>query len=306
MFATTNTTPSPFYRPSGRTPLVGVIIFLVAGIIAAWILGIAYTYAVEYIPIIYANILATFGFGFALGWVCDRLAKTGKLRSPAKVTILAIIVALVGLWLHWAFFCAFIFNKYGEGGGYPLIAGYITLLKSPAGIVESMKIILAHGHFTLGRNSHAAVTGTFLAVIWIIETLIIVALCAIVSRSTSRKPYSETCDCWAAEEKLPARLPAITDPAAFKLEAETGNLATLLTAAPVPETEPTYTELTLHAVENDPDCHHLTLEEVAITHDKKGKKQRKTKTLIEHLRITPAQHQKLRAQFGAATQPNAS
>jgi len=294
MFTATNTTP--YYTPSGRTPLVGIVIFLVGGIIAAWILGIAYTYAVEYIPIIYANILATFGFGFALGWVCDRLAKIGKLRSPAKVTILAIIVALIGLWLHWAFFCAFLAPKIFL---YPV--SYVGHLISPAEIIHTARHILEHGHFTLGRNSHAAVTGTFLAAIWIIETLLIVALCAIVSRSTSRKPYSETCDCWATEEKLPAHLPAITDPTAFKTEAETGNLATLLSATPVLETEPTYTELTLHAAENDPDCHHLTLEEVAITHDKKGKKQRKTKTLVEHLRITPAQHEKLRAQFGAAT-----
>jgi hypothetical protein len=296
MFASANTTP--YYQPSGRTPLAGVIIFLVAGVLAAWLLGIAYTYAVEYIPIIYANILATVGFGYALGWVCDRLARIGKLRSPAKVTVLAIIVALAGLWLHWAFFCAFIFNKYGNN--YPLVAGYIEHLKSPSEIVDSMKTILAHGHFTLGRGNKTAVTGPVLATIWVIETLIIVGLCAVVSRATSRKPFSETCDCWAAGEKLPAHLPAIADPDAFKTPAESGNIDTLLNAAPVAETEPVYAELTLHAVENDPDCRYLTLEKIAITLDKKGKKQRKSTTIAEHLHITPAQHQKLRARFAPA------
>jgi len=303
MFTTTNTTP--YYTPSGRTPLVGIVLFLVGGIIAAWLLGIVYNYVVEYIPFIYLKFLATIFFGIALGFACARLAKTGKLRSPAKVTILAIIVALVGLWLHWAFFCAFIFNRHGND---PLIAGYIAHLKSPAEIIDSMNIILQRGHFTIGASSRPdnTITGAFLAIIWVIEALIIVGFCARVAFfRASRDLYSETCDCWAAQEKLPACLSAIADHGAFKIEAETGNLNTLLSAIPVTETYPVYTKLTLHAVENDPDCRYLTLEETTITTGKKGKIQRNTKPIVVNLHITPAQHEKIRAQFGAATAPTA-
>jgi len=293
------TTATLYYKPSGKTPVGGIVIFLAGGIIAAWILGIVYTYVVEYIPFVTIRVIATIFFGVLLGVMFSPLSKIGKLRSPTKVTILAIVVTLVGLWLHWAFFCAFILNKYGSAAAYPLIPTYIHLLKFPSEVLHTANSILEHGHFTIGGGS-TPVTGIDLAVIWVIETLIILGFSVPFAHILANSPYSETLDRWADAEDLPGTPPFFPDITATKKSLRAGDFSLILNAEKT-STAP-HSIITLHVVEGDPDCCYLTLANLTVTTNKKGRHQRKTTNIVKHLRITHEIAQKLRAKFAHVTQ----
>jgi len=285
---------TPYYTPSGKTPVGGLGLFIIGGLLAAWLLGIAYTYVVEYIPFIYVNFLATLGFGFALGYVLNRLSTIGRLRSPFKVVVLAAVIALVGLWLHWAFFCAFFLNKHAED--VTLIPAYIYFLTSFPAVFDFAGKILETGHFTIGKSG-SAITGWALGGIWAIEALLILGVTVWFARAQSRMPYSEALGRWANQEGLPTPLAHFADPRSAKADLEAGNIALLLHADLPGENAMAFSTIVLHIVENDPDCHFLTLINVVLKVNKKGETEREEDIIVEHLRITPEHCRELRVKF---------
>ena len=292
---------TPYYEPSGRAPGAGVVLFLLVGIFAAWILGVVYTVVLAYIPFIFISILGTVGFGGGLGVVCLLLVRGGKLRAPFNVSIFAAIVTFMGLWLHWAFFSAlFVHRAVEESPG--LMSLYLFYLSSPAEIIGLAKVLLADGHFSIGKSSSTNVAGAMLGGLWLIEALIIFGCTVYLARAQAKEPFSEASDRWAEKEDLPRVLPHVEDHAGMKIALETGDFSPLLNAPAKDDNDPRHAQLTLHTVEDDPDCRYLTLVNVTIITDKKGKEQRKSVTVVQHLHIRHELCQKLRDMFGPDSQ----
>ena len=298
-----NNSLTPYYQPSGRAPAAGTVLFLVGGVAVAWILGIVYTYVLGFVPSVYVSVLGTFGFGVGIGLVCRWAVKVGKLRSPSGVTTFAVLVTVVGLWLHWAFFCAFIFNRF-DPKDCPLGEGYAIFLQSPAAIGAAMSILLEEGHFSVGSSSDN-ITGVVLAIVWIIEAAIIFAAVVILARAQAKVPFSEACDCWAHDEKLPGELPFVVDVPGMKNALEYGDISRLMVnAGEHAPAAANCAQITLHAVEEDPDCRFLSLVNVTVTVDKKGKEQRKNQSVVQYLRLSAEKYQTLRTAFGTQHQPD--
>ncbi|MDR0564795.1 MAG: hypothetical protein LBG78_07675 [Azoarcus sp.] len=292
--ATTN--PALYYQPSGKTTLSGLVTLLIGGIAAIWILGIAYTYAVGFIPFIYINFIVTGAFGILAGISFSLFVKKGNLRAPGKVTLLTAIATLIGLYLHWAFFCAYLLHRASD---IPLWEAYQSYLFSPSKIIDTAKYLLDNGHFSIGRRGrNTPVTGGFLALIWLVEALIILGGSLLLPRVKSQEPYSENLNRWADAEELPGRMSHFEDVVATKNALEAGNITPLLNTEPTDE-KASHSKIVLYSAEGDSNCYFLSLKNVTVKINKKGKEESSTDTVVEYLRITPAQYQELSKKFGS-------
>jgi hypothetical protein len=90
-----------FYKPSGKTPAVFFLYFLVAMAITIPILSIAYVCLTSYIPFIYINVAFTGGAGLIIGAIIDRVVNASKMRSPAICALFTILAVCVFECVQW-------------------------------------------------------------------------------------------------------------------------------------------------------------------------------------------------------------
>lgn len=292
---------SLYYQPSNKMPLGGALLFLLVGTAAAGLLVLVYVYAVWYIPFVYINFFICVGFGFVLGAVLMTLVRLGKLRNPRAVAGLGLLVGLAAVYLEWGVFLTLLFNAKAEGTGRDADTStsfstglFADIVSHPRAMWEAMLHINATGTWSL-KGSTA--TGWFLWVIWGIEVLIIVGSACLLARSQATDPFSESTNQWADEEALAHPVCFAADADATRKALETGQFNTLM-PHPIESAEASFARLKLHCVPNDTTCQYLTLENVTTTVDDKGKAKETTATVVQHLTISAATCQDLKARFG--------
>lgn len=304
---------SLYYQPSNKMPLSGALLFLVGGAAAAAVLALVYIYAIWYIPFIYINVVLCGGFGLLLGVA---LARAGKLRSPRGVGRLAVVVALVAVYLEWAVYLTMLFgtetpvaaagepsvtSKIFSSAGLS-IAGtsfspslFATILAEPAHMWNAMRQINETGTWSL---KSATPSGLLLWAIWLLEAAIIVGGAYLMAAAQAQEPFSEATDAWADEETLPHPVGYIERAADARQAFETGQFH-LLTPHLSDNELDQFARVKLHRAPNDDACQFLTLENVTVERDKKGKITQKTANVVQRLAISPAAYQALKTQFGA-------
>jgi hypothetical protein len=292
---------TPYYQPSNKMPLAGILALLTGGIIAALLLALVYIYAVWYIPFVYINFFLCLGFGLVLGGVLALLVRAGKLRSPGAVGALAVLVALVAVYLEWGVYLTLLFNSESTGAGAAAdtstsfsLSLFADIIAHPGAMWLAMQKINETGTWSLKGSTPS---GVFLAVIWVIEAVIILGGTYLMARAQATEPFSETSNEWADEETLPHPLTFAQDVASTRTALENGQLHHL-TPHTAAEVEAPFARLKLHSAPNDPNCRYLTLENVTTTLDKKGKPSQSTATVVQHLAISPAHFEELQRRFG--------
>ena len=297
-----------YYQPSNRFSVGGVLLLLCVGILAAGLLAFIYVYAVWYIPFIYINFLLTLVFGFLLGVVLAQLVRTGKLRNPALVTGLATGVALAACYVQWALYLTLVLNTTSvESLGRRASVAHtsfsadvmMSILLHPGSIVEAMSELASSGSWSL---MGVTPSGIFLYLIWLVEAAIIVVAAVMLARIQSTEPFSETANEWAEEEELPVLIAHINDPAATKMSLEAGDFSALRPASE--DAEKMFARLKLHCAPNDTDCAFLSLENVKVSFDDKGKKSEATTNVVEYLRVSAQRCQELRSSYRLASVAN--
>jgi len=292
---------TPYYQPSNKMPLAGVLGLLAGGMVAALLLALVYIYAVWYIPFVYINFFLCLGFGLVLGGALALLVRAGKLRSPGAVGALALLVGLVAVYLEWGVYLTLIFNSESTGSGANAATStsfslslFLDILTHPGAMWLALQKINETGTWSLKGSTPS---GVFLAVIWVIEAAIILGGTYLMAKAQATEPFSETSNEWATEETLAHPLTFAQDVATTRTALESGQLHHL-TPHTATEAEAPFARLKLHSAPNDPNCRYLTLENVTTTLDKKGKPSQSTATVVQHLAISPANFQELQRRFG--------
>ena len=90
-----------FYRQSGIVPPLGLLQTVFAGLGTAISLGVAYSYALVYIPIVHVHFLGTIFFGFILGYLIKNAARSGRIRNRFVPPAIGLVSGLVGLYFAW-------------------------------------------------------------------------------------------------------------------------------------------------------------------------------------------------------------
>ncbi|MBC8085293.1 MAG: hypothetical protein H7Z21_19010 [Hymenobacter sp.] len=295
---------SHYYQPSNRFSVGGLLLLLAGGGLTAALLAVAYVYAVWYIPFIYVNFLLTVGFGLILGMVLSGLVKAGKLRNPGLAGILALVVGLVASYLQWAVYLMLMYHTTNvESFGRRLSVAHtsfsaetlLALLAQPGTMLATMGAIAESGSWSLFGVTPS---GVFLYVIWLVEALIIVGATVILARVQADRPFSELAGEWAEEETLPTPVAYLDDPAAAKATLEAGDFSVL---APRPADAPghLFARLKLHCAPHDSECAFLSLENVKVETDDKGKTSETTTAVVEQLRVSAQRCQELRDSYRA-------
>jgi hypothetical protein len=292
---------TPYYQPSNKMPLAGIISLLAGGLVAALLLALVYIYAVWYIPFVYINFFLCLGFGLVLGAALALLVRAGKLRNPGAVGALAVLVGLVAVYLEWGVYLTLLFNSESTGTGADAdtstsfsLSLFADIIAHPGAMWLAMQKINETGSWSLKGSTPS---GVFLAVIWVIEAVIILGGTYLMAKAQATEPFSETSNEWATEETLPHPLTFAQDVATTRTALESGQFHHLAphTAA---EVEAPFARLKLHSAPNDPNCRYLTLENVTTTIDKKGKASQSTATVVQHLAVSPTHFQELQRRFG--------
>jgi len=260
----------PFYKHSGKFGIHGPLLALMAAVIAAFPLGLAYSYLIKWIPFIYLNFLITAGYGFVFGLLTSVLMKFGKVRNNAVAFISSVGVGLIAWYGSW------------NGCVHALVDGVPWLL-TPGQILRVMKVLLQEGSWGIGFSSHEPVTGILLAIVWIAEAGIMVGLSTIAGLSSvMQTPFCEIHECWLDEEKKIDKLDIFARPqdiAAFK----NGDIAPLEQARPRVPAAGQFARLTLKYSSRCEDYCAFTVANVTVTPDKDGKMKEKVTELMTNL-----------------------
>ena len=263
----------PFYSHSGKFGPHGPILALMAAAIIAFPLGIIYSYLIKWIPFIYLNVFITVGYGFAFGLTTAWLMKFAKVRNRGVALLTGLAVGLIAWWGSW------------NGCARALLGSRVPWLLTPDQLIKFIKILNENGSWGIGFSSSEAVTGIFLALIWLAEGVTIVGISTFAAFTPiANTPYCELHECWLNKEKKIDKLDAFVRPEhieAFKA----GDIGPLEESQPRVPASGRFARLTLKHSDSCHDYCTLSISNVTVAPDKKGNMKETEKALMTNLLV---------------------
>jgi hypothetical protein len=259
-----------FYRHSGKFSPHGLALALIVPIAVGFPLGYVYAYLIKWIPFIYLNVFITAGYGGVVGFLAGWMLKFGKVRNNVLAVLCGLLAGISGLYLGWN---GHIHAYFEDSPAFCL----------PAEILRGMKYLYEHGSWTLKGET---ITGVILAIVWGVEALMIIGLSTLVSYvMISGTPFCERTESWLDQEKKISTLEPFTQPA--QLESfKAGDLSSLFQARAKSEGASTFGRLT---IKHSPKCEEfftVTVANVTVAIDKKGKITEKSRELARNVIVS--------------------
>lgn len=197
-----------FYKPSGHFSPLSFLYLAITAIVVLPILALIYTYLIWYIPFVYINLFITLGFGFAVGFAVNFLViKLGKVRNTKLAMIFGLIAGFIALYFSWVVWVDLVFNM-GESYGTSRIGittsniKFFQVVQLALHPKELFQIILEINQTGTWGFGSTAVSGIFLAIIWIIEALIVLVLSVLLPLGQAKTPFCEYDNKWFKEDTL--------------------------------------------------------------------------------------------------------
>jgi len=265
---------SDFYRHSGKFGIGGASVALAIGAAVAYLVGWAYVYVADIMGDI--AVVATFMSAVVVGAIVGAVLTGAKARNAKLAAVLGALTGLLAVYFDWAIWMHMMMARGGKQ------VSSFTFIASPAVLWQLIGAVNQRGLWSY-RSYHPA--GTALWILWGIEAAIIVGTCTWATYSmNSEDPFCETCDAWTKVEK-DVIATAMLDPQAMDNVFEFKNWEELA-KHPFPDVGPQL-HIDLHIC---PKCKSFqTLLARRLEWKKtQGKREKKEKTLIPHLLISPS------------------
>lgn len=178
-----------YYIESGKVDLPRTIICALVGI--ALLIGLSWIYNIlnNFIPIIYANVIITVGYGLAIGMLVRACTYFGRVRNKMVVIGGAVLFGLIANYTQWMDFVTYLFNELQND-----FSLYLSLLfggLSPIELFEAIGEINQYGTWGLGFSGDNTVNGFPLTIVWIIEFAIILGIPVLQAFGQKVYPFSE-------------------------------------------------------------------------------------------------------------------
>lgn len=273
-----------FYKQSGRCGPTGVPLAFAAGVLAGLICGLIYAYTVNWIPFIYLSFIATLFFGGAVGAAVVWGARIGKIRNTPLISALGALVGLIAVYFAWVFDPMARFSEISQPSwSIELLWNY-------------MKFGYAEGFWSIGQQG-MAVSGMFLATVWILEAVVIVGVAFITVKTLHADiPFCEETNQWTTREKDVARLSLVDDE---KVEAKlnrflAGDLDSLKDFYRAAPNDGASLQLDLATCPDCPTCNYLTAKLIRHVTDKKGQVTTQEDNLLVNLQVVPENIERIR------------
>jgi hypothetical protein len=271
-----------YYKPSGKTNSISFLYLLLAILIAAPILALAYTYAILYIPIIYLNILCVIGIAFGLGFVANFVVGLGKVRNKWIAILFGLMVGIAGLYFSWVIW---IYDHINASAFVDV--SHLELMQSPEALWDVIWKINDQGTWGIGRSASASISGKMLTTVWVIEAIVFIGTPIFFAFSKTSEPYLEEDDDWADTTKI-GPFEFIIDKETLKKQLETKNYEPLLAMGPA-ENEQEKSHAIFMLYHNKKRAHgkefYLSVSNMKEHINKKGELSFDEKVLINFIRI---------------------
>ncbi|MDR1297319.1 MAG: hypothetical protein LBO05_08115 [Deltaproteobacteria bacterium] len=212
------------YKPSGKYLPSAYYLIPLTYAVATSLLGVLYSLAIFFIPIVYFNILAIVLFTYGASIVGGMTVRRSRTRAPALAAGLACLGSAVGFYVSWCFWIYLVFKKFAGG------ANFLEILTSPDGMRQAVMGINEYGTWSLKKT---VVKGIFLWLVWAGEAAAYFILTCVYAVKKATRPYSESVDRWipAVFEDLKLNLPeGPGEPEATLAKLSQGDLSWLKTA----------------------------------------------------------------------------
>lgn len=273
-----------FYSHSGRVPLLGPVLMVAVGLLAALVLGGIYGYALFYIPLIYLNALMVLLFGGAMGWVLGRTAKFTKVRNNAVILTVTFVLTLVAEYVGWV-------------SWFLAASEQELLLLLPGQMLRAMSMLAKEGPWSaLGVTP----TGIGLYAVWLAEALLILGTALAGAHSVvGSLPFCEPCDRWVEDKVSLPRLQPTPDADRLRGKLMAGRYEEIAALGRATASTNPFTRVD---VRRCPDCdraYFLTLSQVETSVDKDGKPKEAVQPLVENLIINRETFAQLQAEAPA-------
>lgn len=270
------------YAPSGA---FGPLTFVCAlgSLLAAILIAGIYMLLVDLIPFIYASILLTAGFGFALAVLGSKSITAGHCRNRALAFGVGLLLGAGGLAASYGW--AFLIDINEAASNYP---GVPLLELAQEASFKMWLDARIDGGWKVGKSTE--ISGIGVMIIWFIEAAIIMGAPLLLAMADAAVPYCEPCQTWTRSQG--SSLKGLTRQDVQPV-LDRGDLAGLLSMADHPETDSSYRiKLERRYCPQCANTAFLTVTEIHTTR-KDGKEQENKTELLEHAVLT----QKLSTQY---------
>ena len=270
------------YKHSGRFTPIGLAIGIAAGLLAGLPLGWGYTALMLVTTYIKLRMLETFGFGVLMGLAVGWALVAAKVRNNMVALTTGAFTGAVAHYIGWCFFIQRMAPTEGEG----LVP--LDLLTHPAGVFRVMALFNQYGTWT--ETNSSPTTGVMLWIIWGLEALTVIGMSAVIAWAiVDRKPFCETCNCWAVPDP-PQFFQMTLGRDQFKSAIQAADTATLAKVPRATAKNPHF-KVELH---HCPGCNNLNTVSVAVGGTKQGG------SVLPKTLLQPDQADRLRALASAS------
>lgn len=264
------------YQHSGGIGALGIPLMILLGGASAFVLGVIYTFALAWIPIVYVNFLLTAGFGAAIGLIVGACGKAGNVRNPMVIGIFGLLNAVLGLYVAWAFDCRARFE--GQVCSGPLFL--------PPDLMAYIAQFYQQGFWGLGRGN-VMVSGIFLGLIWLAEAGVILGLGWLLAHSfVASLPFCELCNRWTDQQEGVARVqPPESDMLALELLCD-GQISALRSFQKSPQEAGAFIRIDTAKCPDCQESNFVTVSLIEVTQDKDGDRRIASRALVENMIVT--------------------
>jgi len=272
-----------YYRHSGAWPPRGAALGFGLGALAAALSGGLYAYLALFIPLagVVSFVLAV-GFGMLLGLATGVGLRLGHVRHSGVASGVGALVALLGLYMAWAWWIA------ARGD---VDASGIELIVSPGALWTAVAALGRSGSWSVAGF---APVGLGLFGFWLLEALLVGGTAVFLARSAVASPYCEGCQSWTRATPSVATV-AATERGVLVERLEAGQITLLEQLGPSAPDATCWLSLDLDSCAGCDALHALSVNEVTVNVDERGARSEVSVPVLRWLLVTTQAAKRIRA-----------
>ncbi len=198
-----------YYKPSGKSPTLGLIIYMVFTLVLPLFLGYIYGMLQYFGFQMIIKMILPIIFGMSIAFLVGMGARFAKLRAPFIMVFLGAIATLLAYYAHWI-------------GWLTAIAERQVSL-NPIKVFDTLRVLAGNIIYGSDRTPLSAEVHWFA---WLVEAVLILGIALYVtSKFYSLNIYCEPCDRWTDRKDTVQPLRTIDDAKGFKEAMNNGNFS---------------------------------------------------------------------------------
>ena len=195
------------YRPSGITPISGVILLLIGCFLGAFLAQTVYVYLLGFVSNLLLRFLVVAGVVALICYICAKLTEVCKVRSRRVVRIVVFVALLLAFYAGRCVYVDLVNEMWTRGANevlqnrpsvFQLLGRWGKLFISPGAVFSSLVKILPSGVTSVNGRM---IAGVPLLLIWLIELMLLVAVPLYAASYISEFPYDESAGKWLTKRE---------------------------------------------------------------------------------------------------------